>query len=78
MTLGSFLGGLTVASNRPLFAKELDLKKLLVEAYFTEKIDLVVLFVCKIFKECAKSSVFKPVNPWIKANLEILREIYEM
>ena len=71
------MGGLTVANNRPILAKELDIKQLLVEGFTSEKLKLVVTFVCRIFKECAKSSIFKQTNPWIKANLEILREIYD-
>ena len=39
--LGEFVGGLTVANNRPLYARELDVKKLLVEAFFSEKLKLV-------------------------------------
>lgn len=46
------MGGLTVAGNRPIYAKELDLKKLLVESYYSDKLRLVVIFVCRIFKEC--------------------------
>ena len=66
-----------MASNRPILAKELDIKKLLVEGFASDKLKLVVIFVCRIFKECSKSSIFKHSNPWIKANLEILREIYD-
>jgi CCR4-NOT transcription complex subunit 1 len=68
---------LTVAGNRPIWAKELDTKKLLVDGFYSERLKYVVAFVCRIFKECQKSSIFKPANPWIKANLEILREIYD-
>jgi CCR4-NOT transcription complex subunit 1 len=76
--LGSFLGGLTIAGNRPIYAKELDIKKLLIEAYFhSEKLKNVVIFVCRLFKESVKSSIFKASNPWLKANLEILKEIFD-
>lgn len=72
------MGGLTVAGNRPIYAKELDIKKLLVEAFYSDKLRYVITFICRIFKECQKSSIFKHSNPWIKANLEILREIYDL
>jgi len=37
----------------------------------------IVTFVCRIFKECPKSSIFRHNNPWVKACLEVLREIYD-
>ena len=33
INLGQFLGGLTVASNRPILAKDLDFKQLLIEGF---------------------------------------------
>jgi CCR4-NOT transcription complex subunit 1 len=74
--LGQFLGLLTVANNRPIYAKELDIKQLLVEGFTSEKMKYVVTFVCRILKECLKSTIFKNQNPWVKANLDILKEIY--
>jgi CCR4-NOT transcription complex subunit 1 len=74
--LGQFLGLLTVANNRPIYAKELDIKQLLVEGFTSEKMKYVVTFVCRILKECQKSTIFKNQNPWVKANLDILKEIY--
>lgn len=71
------MGGLTVASNRPILAREIDLKKLLVDGFFSDKFKYVVAFVCRILKECQKSAIFRPQNPWIKANLEVLREIHD-
>lgn len=71
---------MTVAQNRPILARELDIKQLLVEAYGSEKLEklkYVVTFVCRIFKESSKSTIFRPNNPWIRAILEILREINE-
>jgi hypothetical protein len=76
-SLGSFLGLLTVANNRPIYAKELDLKQLLIEAFTSDKMKYVVVFVSRILKECKSSTIFKHNNPWVKANLEILKEIYE-
>ena len=75
--LGNFLGLLTVANNRPIYAKELDIKQLLVECFNSEKMKYVITFVCKILRECQRSMVFKHQNPWVKANLEILKEIYD-
>lgn len=74
--LGQFVGLLTVANNRPIYAKELDIKQLLVEGFTSEKMKYVVTFVSRILKECQKSTIFKNQNPWVKANLDILKEIY--
>lgn len=75
--LGTFIGLLTVAGNRPLYAKELDIKQLLVESFQCNRIKYVITFVSRILKECSKSTIFKYQNPWVKANLEIMKEIYE-
>lgn len=52
INLATFVGQMTLASNRPLYQKELDLKQLLVEGYETEKKKLVVTFVCRVLKAC--------------------------
>jgi hypothetical protein len=59
ISIGTFLGQLTVANNRPIYAKELDIKQLLVEGFTSEKMKYVVTFVCRILKECQKSTIFK-------------------
>jgi hypothetical protein len=38
----------------------------------------VLTFASKILRECQKSAIFKYQNPWVKANLEIMKEIYEI
>jgi CCR4-NOT transcription complex subunit 1 len=48
-----------------------------VEAYTSDKMKYVVIFVCRILKETKQSNIFKANNPWIKAVLEIFREINE-
>jgi len=75
--LGIFIGMLTVAGNRPLYAKEIDLKQMLIEGFASDKMRLVVTFVCRIMRECKQSFVFRVQNPWVRANLEILKEISE-
>ena len=79
INLGAFLGGLTVGSNRPLHAKELDLKQLLIEGFQTERLKYVVIFSCRILKEAVicKSAIFKIANPWISSVLGLLKEIKE-
>lgn len=75
--LGIFIGMLTVGANRPLYAKEIDLKQMLIEGFASDKMRLVVTFVCRIMRECKQSFVFRVQNPWVRANLEILKEISE-
>ena len=78
INLGQFLGGITIASNRPILSREIDLKQLLLEAYTNQdRLKYVITFVCRILKECNKSSIFKISNPWIAALLSLLREIYD-
>ena len=77
MTLGQFLGSLTLAKNRPIHAKELDLKQLLVQGYQHEHRRAIIAFVCRIMKEANKSLIFNKVsNPWVNGILQVMREIY--
>lgn len=74
--LGSWLGGLTLARNRPILYADLCLKKLLVDAHRTNRLIVVIPFVCKVMESCAKSRVFLPNNPWLMAVLGLLVELY--
>ena len=77
MTLGQFLGSLTLAKNRPIHSKELDLKQLLLQGYQHESRRSIIAFVCRIVKEANKSLIFcKVSNPWINGILQIMAEIY--
>lgn len=73
--LGSWLGLLTIAQNKPLRARQLDLKKILVDAYERGRLIAVIPFVAKILEACVKSRVFRPPNPWLMAIIALLREI---
>jgi len=53
------------------------LKQMLIEGFTSDKMRLVVAFACRIMQQCKQSIIFKVQNPWVKANLEILKEIYE-
>ena len=69
-TLGSFLGSLTLAHNRPIRTQELDLKQLLIQGFYSTAKNRknVITFVCHILREAAKKSlVFKPNNPWMNS-----------
>ena len=76
-TLGQFLGQLTLARHRPIRSDELDIKQLLIQGFQHENRKLVISFVCNIVKECTKSFIFKPQNPWLSGILQILREMID-
>jgi CCR4-NOT transcription complex subunit 1 len=74
--LGSWLGVLTLGRNRPLLARHLDLKALLLEAYGRGAMIAVIPFVAKVVEPARGSRVWSPPNPWTVALLGLLAEIY--
>jgi CCR4-NOT transcription complex subunit 1 len=77
-SLGSWIGALTLARNKPLLRKELDIKELLLDAYSNGRLIAVVPFVSKLLVMSKGSLVFKPTNPWLAAILRLLKEIYSV
>lgn len=78
--LGHWLGLQTLARNKPILMKDLDLKSLIIEAYFKGQQEMlyVVPFVAKVIESSAKSKVFKPPNPWVMAIMSVLVELHQM
>lgn len=76
--LGSWLGQLTLARNKPVRQKDLDLKSIIYEAYEKGKMVAVIPFVHKVLEQCRESKVYGPDNPWIKGILTLLAEIYHL
>lgn len=76
--LGSWLGRITIGKDRPLLYKDLCPKKLILSAYETGKLIVVVPFVAKILAAAAESHVFKPPNAWTMAQLRVLIELYNL
>ncbi|KAI9268000.1 CCR4-Not complex component, Not1-domain-containing protein [Phascolomyces articulosus] len=74
--LGAWLGGLTLAKNRPIKQKNVSFKDLLLEGYDNKRLIVVIPFVCKVLEQGAKSRVFRPPNPWLMAVLKLLVELY--
>lgn len=74
--LGSWLGQLTIAKQRPVLQKDLDLKQLLIEAFETGRLIAVLPFVTRVLEPAKNSKVFGPPNPWVMAILSLLVEIY--
>ncbi|KAL8007311.1 putative CCR4-Not complex component, Not1, MIF4G-like domain superfamily [Plasmopara halstedii] len=76
--LGSWLGVFTLARNKPLLQRDLDLKELLYAGYETGHLIAVTPFVAKILEGCKKSKIFKPPNPWIMGLIHAMSEIYDV
>ncbi|KAI5811611.1 CCR4-Not complex component, Not1-domain-containing protein [Peziza echinospora] len=75
--LASWLGGLTIARDKPIKFKNISFRDLLVEGYDTNRLLVVVPFTCKVLEQASKSTVFKPPNPWLMAIIKLLVELYQ-
>jgi CCR4-NOT transcription complex subunit 1 len=75
--LGSWLGGLTLAKNKPIKQQNIAFKDLLIQGYDSNRLIVAIPFVCKVLEQCSKSRVFKPPNPWLMAILRLLVELYQ-
>lgn len=78
--LGHWLGLMTLAQNKPVLMRNLDVKSLIIEAFFKGQQEMlyVVPFVAKIMEGCAKSKIFKAPNPWVMAVMGVLVELHQV
>ncbi|KAF4235881.1 hypothetical protein CNMCM6805_007816 [Aspergillus fumigatiaffinis] len=74
--LGSWLGSLTIAKDKPIKHKDIYFKGLLLEGYDSQRLTIVIPFTCKVLVQATKSTVFKPPNPWLMDILALLLELY--
>ncbi|CAJ0847288.1 16872_t:CDS:10 [Entrophospora sp. SA101] len=74
--LGSWLGSLTLAKNKPIRHKNIAFKELLIQGYDSNRLIVVIPFVCKVLEQAGNSKVFKPPNPWSMAIIKLLVELY--
>ncbi|KAI0371786.1 Not1-domain-containing protein [Pilatotrama ljubarskyi] len=74
--VGSWLGSITLARDRPIKHKNLSFKDLLVEGYDNGRLIVAIPFVCKTLEPAARSKVFRPPNPWLMAVISLLTELY--
>ncbi|EUC49278.1 hypothetical protein COCMIDRAFT_85171 [Bipolaris oryzae ATCC 44560] len=74
--LGSWLGSLTIARDQPIKFRNISFKDLLHEGYDSDRLLLVIPFTCKVLVQAAKSTIFKPPNPWLMEMLGVLMELY--
>ncbi|KAN0062874.1 CCR4-NOT core subunit cdc39 [Thecaphora frezii] len=75
--LGSWLGSLTLARNKPIRHRNIAFKELLVQGYDNNRLIVAIPFVCKVLEQCARSEVFVPPNPWLMAVLRLMVELYQ-
>eukprot|EP00201_Polytomella_parva_P023944 CAMPEP_0175046392 /NCGR_PEP_ID=MMETSP0052_2-20121109/5008_1 /TAXON_ID=51329 ORGANISM="Polytomella parva, Strain SAG 63-3" /NCGR_SAMPLE_ID=MMETSP0052_2 /ASSEMBLY_ACC=CAM_ASM_000194 /LENGTH=614 /DNA_ID=CAMNT_0016310139 /DNA_START=155 /DNA_END=1995 /DNA_ORIENTATION=+ len=76
--LGSWLGLLTFANNKPLLSKDLEVKTIIYEAYERGRLMSVLPFIQKLLECCKDSKVFRPANPMIAGILSVLAELHSM
>eukprot|EP01064_Diplonema_japonicum_P037555 TRINITY_DN880_c3_g1_i1.p1 TRINITY_DN880_c3_g1~~TRINITY_DN880_c3_g1_i1.p1 ORF type:complete len:2042 (+),score=488.60 TRINITY_DN880_c3_g1_i1:217-6342(+) len=76
--LGGWIGLQTLARNKSLLARELNLRDLLMSAMEQGKLIAVAPFVSKILEHAASSKVFRPPNPWLMGILEVMVDIHQL
>ena len=76
--LGSWLGQITLARNRPIMQVMLDCKELLFQGFETGMLIAVAPFVAKILEGAKKSFVFRPPNPWLMGLMSVFRALYNV
>lgn len=74
--VGAWLGSITLARDHPIKHRNLSFKDLLIEGYDNGRLIVAIPFVCKTLEPCARSSVFRPPNPWLMAVVSLLAELY--
>ncbi|KAI5304312.1 hypothetical protein KEM56_006638, partial [Ascosphaera pollenicola] len=74
--LGSWLGSLTIARDKPVKHRNIYFKDLLIDAFDTQRLTVAIPFTCKVLVQARKSTIFKPPNPWLMDVLSLLTEIY--
>ncbi|KAK7208402.1 CCR4-Not complex component, Not1-domain-containing protein [Myxozyma melibiosi] len=75
--LGCWLGYLTLARDKPIKHKNIAFKDLLIEAFDTNRLTVVLPFVCKVLEMVTKSRIFKPPSPWVMGILKVMAELYQ-
>uniref|UniRef100_A0A915DXJ9 CCR4-NOT transcription complex subunit 1 n=1 Tax=Ditylenchus dipsaci TaxID=166011 RepID=A0A915DXJ9_9BILA len=76
--LGHWLGIITIGRDKPILAKDLDLKYLLLEAFYKGQQELlyIVPFVVKTLSASSKSTIFGPRCAWVYCIVKVLVEIH--
>lgn len=77
-TLGSWLGLLTLARNRPLHSRSFDVKHHIYDAYERGNLAALVPLVCAVLSHSKSSRVFRPPNPWLMSCLTTLGSLHQV
>ena len=73
--LGLWLSEYKISKDRPILAKDLDFKTLIIKACENGNLHLVVPFICCVFKYASNSKVFRSTNPWVGSILNLMAEL---
>ena len=76
--LGTWLGSLTIARDKPIKHKNIAFKELLLEGWESQRLLLAIPFTCEVLLQGVKSVVFKPPSPWIMEIIGLLLELYDL
>lgn len=76
--LGIWLGQITLARNRPILQRRMDLKALLAWGYENARLIAVCSFIAKTIEGVKESRIFRPPNPWLMSILGVMRELYDI
>lgn len=74
--LAIWLGSLTLARDKPIKHRNIAFKQLLIEGYESQRLLIVIPFVCKVLTQGKYSTIFKPPNPWVMDIVKGLMELY--
>ena len=74
--IGSWLGLLTIAKDKPIKHKNIYFRDLLLEAFDSQRLVVAIPFTCKVLMQGASSTIFKPPNPWLMDIVALLMELY--
>ena len=74
--LGLWLSEYKISKDRPILAKDLDFKTLIINACENGNLSLVVPFISCVFKYACFSKVFKATNPWVGSILNLMAELH--
>lgn len=77
-TLGTWLGSVTLKRNKPILAKQLDLKALLLSGYERGVLIAVLPLVCKIIENVKESKIFRLPNPWTVSVLTAVAHLHRL
>ncbi|KAK2962693.1 putative CCR4-NOT transcription complex subunit 1 [Blattamonas nauphoetae] len=73
--MGTVLGALTIARNKPIKSNVVDVKQMLLISYQKGRLWAAIPFVCSLLHFCDKNTVFTPDQPWIMGILSLTDEL---